>query len=99
MFYHGIKFIFSKQAELTKDLEKVKQARMAREHERSMRERERDNEIREQDSARFKDSIFQIFMAIFYRFIENKIKLYNSNGQNKKKHSIWSKPDSDLKLG
>ena len=43
-----------KQAELTKDLEKVKQARQEREHERSIRERERDNEMREQDSARFK---------------------------------------------
>ena len=31
----------------------MKQARVAREHERSMRERERDNEIREMDSARF----------------------------------------------
>ena len=38
---------------MLQELEKVKQARVAREHERSMRERERDNEIREMDSARF----------------------------------------------
>lgn len=47
------RLIQSKQAQLAKDLEKVKAARMAREHERSLRERERDQELREQDSARF----------------------------------------------
>ena len=43
----------SKQTQQARELEKVKQARLAREHERSMREREKDNEIREMDSARF----------------------------------------------
>ena len=36
------RLIQSKQAQLAKDLEKVKAARMAREHERSLREREKD---------------------------------------------------------
>ena len=36
------RLIQSRQAELAKDLEKVKAARMAREHERSLREREKD---------------------------------------------------------
>jgi len=47
------RLIQSRQAELAKDLEKVKAARMAREHERSLREREKDQELREMDSARF----------------------------------------------
>ena len=48
------RLIQSKQVELTKDLEKVKTARLAREEERAVREREKDNEIREQDAMRFK---------------------------------------------
>ena len=47
------RLIQSKQAQLAKDLEKVKAARLAREHERSLREREKDQELREMDSARF----------------------------------------------
>ena len=61
-------------------MEKVKQARVAREHERSMRERERDNEIREMDSARFQqwskqEETFHLEQARLRSKIRIKVKL------------------------
>lgn len=62
-------------------MEKVKQARVAREHERSMRERERDNEIREMDSARFQqwskqEETFHLEQARLRSKIRIKVKLW-----------------------